>query len=112
MVIFVITEPKRGPARTPFGIVSEYARDSKRQANQDFLVCPTLLIEPLALHPLDILEVLDGVPDLERGAQPLQELLHHHLILVHAGRGEAAEVLQNELFPAMSIDIGKQSLTN
>ena len=71
------------------------------EAHHNLFACPTLLIEPLALHPLDVLEVLDGVPGLERGAQPLQELLHHHLILVHPGRGETAEVLQNELLPAI-----------
>ena len=99
MVIFVITEPKR----TPFGIVSEYVSSLETLNDRNFFAYPTLLIEPLALHPLDVLEVLDGVPGLERGAQPLQELLHHHLVLVHPGRGEAAEVLQNELLPAFKV---------
>ena len=80
--------------------------------SSNLLVCPTLLIEPLALHPLNVLEVLHGVPGLERRSQSLKEFLDHHLVLVHPGGREPAEVLQNELFPAMSIDIIKQSPTD
>ena len=71
------------------------------EANHNLFACPTLLIEPLALHPLNVLEVLHGVPGLERGPQSLQKFPHHHLVLVQSGRREPAEVLQNELFPAM-----------
>ena len=74
--------------------------------------CPTLLIEPLALHPLNVLEVLHGVSGLKRGSQSLQKLLHHHLVFVHPGGRESAEVLQDELFPAklfmkhLSLELG------
>ena len=80
MVIFVITEPKR----TPFGIVSECVSSLQTLNDQSFFVHPTLLIEPLALHPLNVLEVLHRVSGLERGSQSLQKFPHHHLVLVQS----------------------------
>lgn len=58
-----------------------------------------MLVVPLPLHLLDVLEIVDCVLSLGGGAQALEEVLDHHLVLALAGRGEPGQILENQLLP-------------